>query len=225
MLTELILDVDWVARRTVGRGFRRDAILPDGADPAATATFATCVIRLPLDLAERLETAATRIAGVQPGHYVCPAESIHVTVCGPLPRLGPQPGAAAEDLRALAPRLSGGRLRVVRLGIGDTSVFAALEVEGADLLAVRRELARRWGVASRQGLAGPMARRLLWANLIRFGAPPSRALIDAVAGRRHPAHRGFPIEAVELVWANRAMSPERTTVLGRVSVLGPDARP
>lgn len=219
MLTAALLDLDWLAQRATGHGLRRDAIAPDGADPDAPAIFTTSVIRLPTDLAARLASVAEDIAAAQPGHYVCPAESIHVTVCGPLPAVvGPAGDVALADLRVVAPRLAGGRLRVVRLGLGGTSVFAALDVDGADLLGVRRELAGRWDVEGRPGIGGRIAARLLWANLVRFSVPPSPALRAAVGRRRHPVHAGVPIEAVELVQTNRAMSPERTTVLGRVEI-------
>jgi len=219
VLTAALLDLDWLAQRAIGRGLRRDAIDPDGADPGAPASFTTSVIRLPADLAARLEGVAASLAETQPGQYLCPAGTIHVTVCGPLPASGgPGDDEALADLRVVAPRLAGGRLRVVRLGLGDTSVFAALEAEGADLLGIRRELAARWGVAGRPGIGGAIASRLLWANLVRFSVPASPALRAAVGRVRRPVHAGVPIEAVELVRTNRAMSPERTTVLGRVDV-------
>ena len=219
VMSGLVIDLDWAARRTIGRGFRRDVITPDAIDPDAPASFVTCVLRLPRDLADRLEAIATTIASTQPGHYVCPAESIHVTVCGPLPACDPmQIEAAVADLRALAPSVSRCRLRVARISIGDTSAFASIEVDPEDFLALRHELARRWGVVGRGGLSGTVAAGLLWANLIRFREAPSAALVDAVARRRHPAHRGFPIESIELVCINRIMAPAMTSVLARVDV-------
>jgi len=221
MLTAALLDLDWAARRVLGRGLRRDALVADGADPDVPATFTTSVIRLPPGLASRLEAVAADVASIQPRQYVCPAGSIHVTLCGPLDDDVVTTDDALVDLRDVASRLRGGRLRVVRLGLGDTSVFAALEPVGMDFSGARRELARRWAVPGRPGLAGPIASRLLWANLIRFVEPPSPALVTALARRRRASHSGFEVDAVELVRTNRAMGPDRTTVLGRVEVTTP----
>ncbi len=218
-LTTAVIDADWMVRRRTGLGLRRDRLDPDGADPDAPASFATSVIRLPAGLATRLEAVAETIAQAQPGQYVCPARTIHVTVCGPIHVPDGQTTAVAiSDLLAVAPRLVGGSLKVVRIGVGDTSVFAALDEVDLDLRGARRELARRWAVAGRGGIGGIVAGRLLWANLIRFTRPPSRELFDAVQRVRRVRHAGFSPEAVELVSTNRTMSDRRTTLLARVEI-------
>jgi len=219
MLTAAIVDADWAVRRCAGRGLRRDVIEPDAGDPDAPATFETAVIRLPGSLAARLASVAVAIAAVQPTQYVCPPDTVHVTLCGPIhPPDDAARAVAIADLRDLASRLAGCRLRVVRLTLGDTSVFAAVEASGADFVGVRRELMRRWGIAGRHGPGGVIAGRLLWANLIRFTEPPSSALVEAVGRVRRVHHTGFVPAWIELVRANHAMSAPRTTVLARVEI-------
>ena len=54
-----------------------------------------------------------------------------MTVCGPTHLTDTRStGAALDDLRQVAPSWRGCRLRVVRLGIGDTSLFAGVEASG-----------------------------------------------------------------------------------------------
>lgn len=219
MLTAAILDADWAARRLTGRGLRRDHLDPSSADPTAPASFETSVVRLPAELAARLRTVGEAVAAAQPSQYVCPPETLHVTVCGPTHLTDARPAdAALDDLRELAPALAGCRLRVVRLGMGDTSLFAGVEASGADLAAARRELAGRWDVATPRGPAALVTARMFWANIVRFTEPPSPALIAAAHRHRRVRHAGFPIAAIELVRTNRTMAPGETTILGRVEV-------
>jgi hypothetical protein len=224
VLTAAILDADWVARRLIGRGLRRDRLDPAGADPTAPAAFETSVIRLPGPLAARLAAVAAQIAMAQPGQYVCPPDTLHVTVCGPT-HLGDALAvdAALDDLRGRAPSLAGCRLRVVRLGVGDTSIFAGIEASGADLGAVRRALVRGWDVPTRGGPASLVTDRMFWANLVRFTEPPSKALVTAARRHRRVRHAGFPVTTIELVRTNRTMAPGETTTLGSVEV--PAIRP
>lgn len=221
MLTSVALDADRVVRRLTGRGLRRDRLDPAHADPTAAAAIETSVIRLPIELANGLHDLAAGIARAQPGQYVCPPESVHVTVCGPI-HLAEPPAidAAIADLREIATTLAGGRLKVVRIAVGDTSLFAGVEPLGVDLAGARGELARRWGVPARPGLAGIVARRLFWANLVRFTMPPSAGFIASADRHRRAVTMTFPIGAVELVRTNRAMAPAATTVLGRIEVPG-----
>ena len=156
MLTAVVLDADWLTRRLTGRGLRRDRLDPAGADPTAPASFETSVIRLPIELATRLRDVAAEIALAQPAQYVCPPETVHVTVCGPTHLADAAATVAAlDDLRAVVEPLAGSRLRVVRIAVGDTSLFAGVEAVGADLVAARDHLARRWGVPGRSGPAWP----------------------------------------------------------------------
>lgn len=219
MLTSLALDADRIVRRLTGRGLRRDTLNPGDADPTAPASIVTSVIRLPAESAACLGDLAARIAVAQPVHYVCPPETVHVTVCGPM-RLADDAAteAALADIAEVAATLAGGRLRVVRIAVGDTSLFAGIEVVGADLVSARAHLARRWGVQRRPGLGGLVARRLFWANLIRFVEPPSAGFLLAADRHRRASGPPFPLGAIELVQTNRAMAPGATTVLGRVEV-------
>ncbi len=219
MLTAAVLDADWAARRLIGRGLRRDRLDPAGADPTTPASFETSVIRLPIELATQLRAVADALVAIQPMQYPCPAETIHVTVCGPAHLTAEHPAEAAlDDLRDLVPPLAGCRLRVVRLGIGDTSLFAGIEAHGADLAATRRELAGRWGVPTRGGPAAMVIGRMFWANVVRFTEPPSPAFIAAARRYRRVRHAGFAPETIELVRTNRTMAPAETTILGRVEV-------
>lgn len=221
MITASLLDADWAARRLTGRGLGRDAFDPTAADPDRPANFTTSIVVLPPSIATRLHATAATIAGAQAGHYVQPVETIHTTVCGPIdPDRGPSVDRALDDLRDVAITLTGCRLRIVRLGVGDTSVFAGLEVSGADLGRARRELGVRWGVEGRPGPMGWIAGRLFWANLVRFGVPPSASVFDAFGRARRVRSVAFDVEGIDLVRTNRSMAPAQTSWLGRVPLRG-----
>jgi hypothetical protein len=218
MLTSAMLEAEWILRRLTGRGLRSRPIEPSEADPDAPADIVTSVIWLPPAIAHRLHDLAEEFVAVQPGQHAYPAESIHATVVGPAGRPGETPASILEDLREVAPMVTGTRLRVAGLHLGSATVYARLEASGGDLVGARRVLRDRWAGTDSTGVERILRERLLWTTIVRCTAPPSRAFVAAVARRRRIRSEPFPIEAIELARTNRVMAAGRTVSLGRVPV-------
>lgn len=174
--------------------------------------FLTTVIRLPAEIAERLADAASRLDRVQPGHYLYPPASIHLTVLG----LADGPGAEAE-VEAAVGRNRPFVIEVRGLNLTRDSVFAELHPRGPRLTALRSDLraveSREHGSISRW-----LRRRLAHANLMRFAVPVDRRLVAEVGRLRGTSFGEFEAGEVELVHTDKVMSDAGTRTLARLAL-------
>jgi hypothetical protein len=167
------------------------------------------VIRLPAEIAERLAGAASRLDRVQPGHYLYPPHTIHLTVLGLA-----DVGRAATEVEAAVGRSRRFAIEVGGLNLTRDSVFAELHPRGSGLMALRSDLrpveSHEHGSVSRW-----VRRRLGHANLIRFGPPVDRRLVAEVGRLRGAGFGEFEAGEVELVHADKVMSDAGTRTLAR----------
>lgn len=197
----------WLAHRLAPGRVAPD---PAEADPGAPPRFLTSVLRLPEPVTEALVRSATDLGGALDGHHVYPVDSIHVTLANAT-GLDDRERAGA-DLRRIAETLVGNEATVVGLGMSRWTVFAAIAPDDA-LRRARAELRRSWSDAVRPGLAGRLAGRLWYANLVRFRGVPSRDLGERLRAIRHVPVSTVSFSRLELVRTNKVMALEATTVL------------
>ena len=189
-----------------------------------TPAYLTTVIRLPEHVTRGVLDALAPLSTSHPTHHHYPPEAIHLTVLG----LGGHPleGHGARTRVALA--LKGRRpfeVRVRGLGLSPSTVFVKLYPRGPELSRMRRALramepaAGGGPLALRRPLA-PLVRRLAFANVVRFAGPVDPALVTAVQRLDGHDFGAFWVREVELVRADKVLSPASTTVLERYP-LGP----
>ena len=216
MLATILLEADWVLRRTVGRGLRDGTIDPAHADPGAPAEILTSVIWLPPAVSGRLHDLAVAFVAEQPEQYAYPAESIHMTLVGPAGRPGQGSRSVLDDLRDVAPLIAGTRLRLAGLHLGSSTVYARLEASGDGLVEARRALRARWASAAPSRIERLLRERLMWATIARFTVPPTPGFVRAVARRRRLRSDSFTIESIALARSNRVMASDRTVPVGEI---------
>jgi 2'-5' RNA ligase len=173
------------------------------------ARFLTTVVRLPAEVAERLAEAASGLDRIQPGHYLYPPQSIHLTVLG----LADVPDAE----RAVEAAVHGHRpfaLEVRGLNLSRDTAFAELHPRGTELRALRKDLraveSHEHGSVSRW-----IRRRLAHANVVRFRAPVERRLVAEVGRLRRVSFGEFEVAEVELVHTDKVLSDAGTRTLAR----------
>ncbi|HEY7151288.1 MAG TPA: hypothetical protein VH391_06380 [Solirubrobacterales bacterium] len=171
--------------------------------------YVTAVVRPPQGVAERLFEAASRLDGTQPGHYLYPRESIHLTVLGLADRVGIE-----EEVRDVAKGSLPFGVEVGGLNLSAETVFAELYPVGSGLLELREGLrsleSHEHGTISRW-----IRRRIAHANLIRFRAPIDAGMVAEVGRMRRASFGEFEVEEVELVHTDKVMSSEGTRTLAR----------
>jgi 2'-5' RNA ligase len=181
-------------------------------DAVGEPRFLTSVIRLPGEIAERLAGTASRLDALQPGHYLYPPASIHLTVLG----LADVAGAAAE-VEAAVGRNRPFAIEVGGLNLTRDTVFAELRPRGPGLTALRSDLqaveSPEHGSISRW-----IRRRLAHANLIRFTMPVDRRLVAEVGRLRKAGFGEFEAGEVELVHTDKVMSERGTRTLARFAL-------
>jgi hypothetical protein len=216
MLASVVLEADWVLRRTVGRGLRSGSIDPSHADPDAPGEIRTSVIWLPPSISGRLHDVAVALVGEQPGQFAYPAESIHMTLVGPAGRLDQDDPSVLADLREVAPTIAATRLRLAGLYLGASTVYARLEASDDGLIEARRILRDRWASIAPSRIERLLRERLMWATIVRFAGPPTPGFVETVARRRRIRSEAFPIDAIVLARSNRVMAAGRTVQLGEI---------
>jgi 2'-5' RNA ligase len=188
----------------------RQAVAPQrGAATLGGAKFLTTVVRLPPGISEPLAETASSLVAVQPGHYLYPPASIHLTVLG----LADRPGVEDAVARILG-RHRPFEVEVGGLNVSLHTVFAELYPRGPGLRALRGDL--RAAESTEHGRASRwLRRRLAHANLVRFAAPVDPRLIARVASLRRHGFGSFEVVEVELVRADKVLSAAGTHTLGR----------
>jgi hypothetical protein len=173
--------------------------------------FVSCIVRLPAEIASRLQEAAEPLGRIQPQHHQYPADEIHMTV------LGLADSAAVGELAPIVAQHGPPTIEVGGLNVSSSTVFAELYPQGPGLLALRRDL--RWAASDEHGPAARwLRRRLAHANVIRFGAPVDRRLLAGVGRLRRARFGRFQIEEVELVRTDKVLSDAGTRTLGRFTL-------
>jgi hypothetical protein len=120
----------------------------------------------------------------------------------------PLPDGLVELVAARAPF----RLAVRGLGVAPGAVFVLALAGDTTLRSLRAGLA---------GLADGHDRgRLGQANLVRFAGPVTAGFLAELARLRRQDFGTFTVDEVELVRTDRLLSPEGTTILGRLRLEG-----
>ena len=174
--------------------------------------FLTTVVRLPAEIAERLVEAGSRLARMQPGHYLYPAESIHLTVLA----LADAPGVERE-VEAVLGRRRRFAIDVRGLNVSSSTVFAELHPRGPGLRALREELR---SVESHEHPAASrwLRRRLAHANLMRFTGPLRPSALAELRSLRRASFGSFEVGEVEVALTDKVLSRQGTRTLGRIQL-------
>jgi len=179
---------------------------------AGQPRFLTTVVRLPAEIGERLVEVGARLSRMQPGHYLYPAESIHLTVLA----LADAPGVEREVEPALERRRRFA-IDVRGLNVSSSTVFAELHPHGLGLRALREELR---SVESHEHPAASrwLRRRLAHANLMRFTGPPRPSVLAELRSLRRASFGSFEVGEVEVALTDKVLSRQGTRTLGRIQL-------
>ncbi len=176
--------------------------------------FLSVIARLPAEIADSLAAATRPLLAADRGHHAYPAATIHLTILSLADARGVE-----DEIRDVAGRNRPFVVDVGGLNASARTVFAELYPRSGGLTALRRELG---GVlAPLHPLPSRWVRhRLAHANVLRFGAPLSAALIEHVASLRGRDFGRFEVTHVELVRTDKVLSAGGTRVLGRFALEG-----
>jgi hypothetical protein len=181
--------------------------------PAPGVRYLTTIVRLPPDVAARVEPVLDRLRALEPEHRYYAPEQLHVTVANldglrvPLDR--------AEEVLAAAPPLA---LAACGLGLSPGTVLLRVEPRDGGFLRLRRAL-RALGdppPGVRGALLRPFLGRIAFANVARFAGPVGTAFLDEVARLRRLDLGAWTATEVEIVQTDRLLSPDATRVLARI---------
>lgn len=205
-------------------------------DVGAGIPIYSLISRLPAGVAEGALAALSRDRARWEPHHRYPPAAVHTTILLLSPYLGIGPDTDEEDcarrvaaacdpigeaLSATSPL----RVRARGLNLFSSTVFLQLLPRTpAAPAAMRHRLAaglrKAFPQASAEGYEGALPWDLLWANLIRFRAAASPALVDAVAARRDLDLGEIRLDSLELVRTDRLLSEPGTRVLARFRLAG-----
>lgn len=189
-----------------------------------TPAYLTTVIRIPDEVTARVLEALASLRDAHPAHHHYLPEAIHLTALG----LGGHPLDGEGARTSVAQALQGRRpfeVRVCGLGLSPSTVFVKLFPRGPELARIRRALralepAPGGGTLALRRPLAPLVRRLAFANVVRFAGPVDAALVAEVEQLGHRDFGVFQVREVELVRADKVLSPASTTVLERYPLDG-----
>ncbi|MBL7489845.1 2'-5' RNA ligase family protein [Frankia sp. AgB1.9] len=173
--------------------------------------YLTTVIRVPLDLAERVRAAALPAAAARPdGHYLYPADALHITLANldryadlPLERLAETLADRVADAPPITFTLRG-------LAVARHTVYVRAYAQPAPaLLALRASILRELG--SEPPRQEPL--RIAVSNVVRFRCADLTAVLPAVRAHRNACFGSFPLHRVELVRTDKVLSAAGTELL------------
>jgi 2'-5' RNA ligase len=203
-LTGLALEGAWLAGRARLLLSRTRHELPPAG--RGQATYLTSVVRVPADVAQRLEPVLERLRAHGPQHHYYGQDSLHVTIRN-LDALSGDDLAAARAAIASHPPFE---LETCGLNLSPHSVFAVVRPADGTLRSLRRELTELTG-----GKTGALA-DLAFANVVRFSGRVDAGFVRELARVRRVELGSWLVREVELVRTDRLLSPEGTEVLDRV---------
>jgi hypothetical protein len=157
------------------------------------ARHTTLVARLPEELAQRLAAAAARLPPPA-ATRLYPAQTIHFTVRN----LDGLADEAVEAVLATARARRAFDVTARGLGLSPQTVFVQLFPERGALPGLRR--------------------RVMVANIARFGGRAPRSLRRAVGRERRTSFGRFRVERLEFVRTDRYLSDEATIILAEITL-------
>jgi 2'-5' RNA ligase len=188
-------------------------------DEEGPRAFLTTVARVPLDLAGRVRAAALPAAAARPdGHYLYPADALHITLAN-LDRYADLPLERLAE--TLADRVAGAppitfALRGLAAARHTVYVRAYAQPPSA-LLALRASILRDLGT-------GPPRQeplRIAVSNVVRFRCADLTAVLPAVRAHRNACFGSFPLGRVELVRTDKVLSAAGTEILTAFDAAAP----
>lgn len=203
-LSSLALEGAWLAGRArLAFSRKHHQLPPAGLEHAA---YLTSVVRVPADIAGRLEPVLERLRAHGPQHHYYEQDSLHVTIRN-LDSLADDDLAAARAAIASHPPFE---LEARGLNLSLQTVFAAVRPADGTLRSLRRALAELTG--AKPGALADVA----FANVVRFSGRVEPGFVRELARMRRVELGSWLVREVELVRTDRLLSPEGTQVLDRV---------
>ena len=197
----------WLAGNAVLRGGRARSL------PAPGVRYLTTIVRVPAEVAVRVEPLLERLRALEPAHSYYAPEQLHVTLANldglrsPLDRV--------EAVLASAPPL---RFAGRGLGLSPGTVLLRAEPLDGVFLDLRRTL-RALGDPPR-GVRGallrPLLGRIAFANVVRFAGRVGPSFLDEVRRSRALELGTWTATEVEIVETDRLLSGPATRVLARI---------
>lgn len=203
-LSSLALEGAWLAGRARLAFGRTHHQLP--LSGPEHATYLTSVVRVPAEVAERLEPVLERLRAQGSQHHYYGPGSLHVTIRN-LDSLSGDDLAAAREAIASYPPFE---LEAHGLSLSPQTVFAVVRAADGTLRSLRRELAEL--TSAKPGALAEVA----FANVVRFSGRVDPGFVRELARLRRVELGSWLVREVELVRTDRLLSPEGTQVLDRV---------
>jgi hypothetical protein len=212
----------WNGRRLAASAGEKSYALP--AHGPAHVDFLTTVVRVPEPAAGLLLAAAERLRAIDPAHHYYDRGSLHVTVLNVNGLLDADAGARLEEVRRLVALHAPFELELRGLNLSASTVLAQAFPVGPAFGRLRRRLLRLHRARAEQTPAQALRRTLLtriaFANVVRLSGPVSRELLREVGALRDVDVGRFEVREIELVHADRLLSPEATELVARLPLAG-----